>query len=316
MLPLVEDWPPCPGCGAGADSGRVRAQPLHVIPNSKHLVASPFLGLIGCTVCGLVYSTPRPDPAALAAYYDGDMDGGWSREEPVADSEKMRRKHAAASAALAPVLDAFPSPGCAFDYGCGAGAMLDVLQRRGWRTVGLEPGRIAAYAGQRHELITAIPDVPSYHVVIVHHVLEHVLDPAALLRQLHAAALAGAHIVVGVPSLEGVALTGGLKYVCSARHINAFTRDALANVLRVSGWQPTGDDRCPDPRRMVMHGTRADAAIAPRPGALAAAIAVLREYGRRLDTRGEFNVCPLEPAAAPPANGRPRSGVKDNGTNT
>jgi hypothetical protein len=298
MLPLVEDWARCPGCGAGGDGASVSARALHVIANSKRLVASPFLGVIGCELCGLVYTTPRPDPAALALYYDGNVEGGWTRQHPVDDSEKMRRKHAAAERALGPILHALPVGGSALDYGCGAGAMLDVLQRRGWSTAGLEPGRIAAYAAQRHELIAAIPAVPSYHLVIVHHVLEHVLDAGALLRQLHAAAFPGAHIVVGVPSLEGIAVTGGMKYACSALHINAFTRDSLANVLRVSGWQPVGGNRAADRRRILMHGARADAGLVPRPGALAVAANALQQYGRRLDARGEFSVCPFESADA------------------
>ena len=38
--------------------------------------------------------------------------------------------------------------------------------------------------------------------------------------------------------VAAVAVTGDLKYACSALHINAFTRESLANVLRVTGWQP------------------------------------------------------------------------------
>jgi SAM-dependent methyltransferase len=299
MLPFVEPWASCPGCGRAAGAGvfgPTGIHALHLIPNSKPLVASPYLALLGCEACGLVFSSPRPDAQAAARYYDAatEKDKGWKREDPVDNSVKMNKKHAAAAAALAPFLRT-PTPGRtrALDYGCGAGAMLDVLQDAGWETVGVEPSRIRTYSSRRHEIVDDIPGGGAFDLVIVHHVLEHVVDVRSLLQQLHAVAAPDARMLVGVPSLASVAVTGDLKYACSALHINSFTGDSLANVLRVNGWKPATIDERSVRNRLVVYAERADVPSASTPGALDTAVRALRDYGRRLDARGEFTLCPL-----------------------
>ena len=97
---------------------------------------------------------------------------------------------------------------------------------------------------------------------------------------------------MGVPSLEGVAVTGSLQYAWSPHHLNAFTRAALANLFRYAGWSPFSPPGVPDRQRIVMYGTRAAAALDPSPEALAPAIRALRQFSRRLDRDGTFLVCP------------------------
>ena len=279
--------PPCPGCASLA------LQALHIIPYAKRhvLVTSPWLALLGCQTCGLAFSAPRPTPEALEAFYDDQHDDGWNRRPP--STAAMIRKHAAAVAKLMQLGVLSRAPGQrALDFGCGAGAMLDVLQDTGWETVGIEPSRLAAFAARRHRIIDALPQVPTFDLVVVHHVLEHVLNPGHVMRQLATTCRPGAQLLVGVPSLEGVAVTGDLKYAWSPVHINAFTRAALANLLRQTGWSPFSPVGIPDRTRIVMYGTRAASTLAPTPEALGPATCALRQFGRRLDRDGRFLVCP------------------------
>ena len=283
----TETWPPCPGCAALA------LQALHIIPYVKRhvLAAAPFLALLGCRTCGLVFTAPRPTPKALGVFYDGQHDDGWIRSVP--STAEMTHKHAEAVAKLTPLSVLSRALGQrALDLGCGAGEMLDVLQDAGWETVGIEPGRLASYASHRHRIIDALPQVPTFDLVVVHHVLEHVLNPGDLMRQLAATCRPGARLLVGVPSFEGVAVTGDLEYACSPVHINAFTRAALANLLRQTGWSPVSPPGIPDRTRIVMYGTRATSTLAPTPEALGPATRALRQFGRRLDRDGRFLVCP------------------------
>ena len=282
----TETWPPCPGCAAPA------LQALHIIPYVKcHvLAAAPFLALLGCRTCGLVFTAPRPTPKALGVFYDGQHDDGWIRSAP---SAEMTHRHAEAVTKLTPLGVLSRARGQrGLDFGCGAGAMLDVLQDAGWETVGIEPGRLASYASHRHRIIDALPQVPTFDLVVVHHVLEHVLNPGDLMRQLAATCRPGSRLLVGVPSFEGVAVTGDLEYACSSVHINAFTRAALANLLRQTGWSPVSPPSIPDRTRIVMYGTRATSTLAPTPEALEPATCALRQFGRRLDRDGRFLVCP------------------------
>ena len=280
--------PPCPGCASRT------LQALHIIPYAKRhaLVTSPCLALLGCQTCGLAFSAPRPTPEALEAFYDDQHDDGWNRRPPPSTAE-MIRKHAEAVAKLTPLGVLSRAPGQrALDFGCGAGAMLDVLQNAGWETVGIEPSRLAAFAARRHRITDALPQAPTFDLVVVHQVLEHVLNPGHLMRQLAATCRPGARLLVGVPSLEGVAVTGSLHYAWSPYHLNAFSHAALANLLRYAGWSPFLPPGVPDRRRIVMHGTRAASVTDPSPEALAPAIRALQQFNRRLDRDGTFLVCP------------------------
>ena len=280
--------PPCPGCASLA------LQALHIIPYAKRhvLLTSPWLALLGCQTCGLAFRAPRPTPETLEAFYDGQHDDGSNRRPPPSTAE-MIGKRADAVAKLTPLGVLSPAPGQrALDFGCGAGGMLDVLQDAGWETVGIEPGRLASYASHRHRIINALPQVPTFDLVVVHHVLEHVLNPGHLMRQIAATCRPGARLLVGVPSLEGVAVTGDLKYAWSPVHINSFTRAALANLLRQTGWSPFSPAGIPGRTRIVMYGTRAASTLAPTPEALGPAICALRQFGRRLGRDGRFLVCP------------------------
>ena len=127
--------------------------------------------------------------------------------------------------------------GRGLDIGCGAGDILNVLQDEGWDTTGVEPhAALAAIAAQRHHLVAEVPREPTFDLVVVHHVLEHVLSPGGLLREARAAAAPGAHLLLGVPAFEDAATTGNIARACGPIHINGFTWAALRNAALMAGW--------------------------------------------------------------------------------
>jgi len=238
MFPLL-DPAPCPVCAY--DDPR----PLHVMRNMRQIVAGPFLGVLGCRRCGFVYVVPRPSAEALRGFYDPDYDDGWSRGREVESAqgiEKLERrfeaKRAEARAALRSIEPFLPAAsGVAFDFGCGGGAFLDVLKQDGWRTLGLEPHRLRTFAARRHEMVDAIPAEPIADLVIANHVLEHVGEPAAVLRQLAAATRRNGRLVCSVPDLEGLPVHRDLHYVLNAVHINGFTGVNLEHLCLLTGWE-------------------------------------------------------------------------------
>jgi SAM-dependent methyltransferase len=238
MFPLL-DPAACPICG------QADPRALHVMRNMRQIVADVFLGVVGCRRCGLVYVTPRPSEEALRGFYDPDHDDGWGRGKDVDTPQGVRKlerkfdaKRAEARLALEVVSRLLPPrAGVAFDYGCGGGAFLDVLQEQGWQTIGLEPHRLAGFAARRHRMVDEIPLTPSADLVIANHVFEHVGDPLSVMRQLAAATREGGRLLCSVPDLEGLARHQDLHYVLNAVHINGFTGVSLRHLCEMAGWE-------------------------------------------------------------------------------
>jgi SAM-dependent methyltransferase len=286
MLPLIESWAECPACET-----ETPRRALHVQRNRKSpLVNGPYYAVIGCERCGLAYVSPRPTSDALARYYVDEDRVGWTvRHDEAYAAAKEEKKARLADRVVAPILRA-RGPGRALDVGCGAGDILNALQKAGWETVGIEPHAARrAIAAHQHRLIEDIPREPTFDLIIFHHVLEHVLAPCDLLRAARAAALPDAHLLVGVPAFEDVAVTGNLARACGPVHINGFTGPALRNAITMAGWavaslagKPLKHDR------HVVYAVATGPPQPPEPRCLDEAVAVLRQYGRRLDRSGEF----------------------------
>lgn len=285
MLPLVEPWSACPVCAA--DTPR---RALHVIRNRKSpLISGPYYALLGCEQCGIAYVSPRPTAGAMNRFYEDEDRDGWTvRHDEAGAAAKRDKKSQLASRALLPILGARQA-GRALDIGCGAGDILNVLKLSGWTTVGIEPhAALAAIAGQNHQLIAEVPSEPTFDLVVVHHVLEHLLSPGSVLREARAAAAPGAHLLLGVPAFEDAASSGNIARACGPIHINGFTWPALRNAALMAGWSPINP-----PEALVLKGRHILYAVAadpqpPEPGALEVALDVLRQYGRQLDRAGEF----------------------------
>ena len=80
--------------------------------------------------------------------------------------------------------------GNVLDLGCGSGEWLDKMTRLGWRTQGVEPDPAAAEIARRggHEVFcgtfeeAALPG-GSFDAIVMSHVIEHLANPAATLRE-------------------------------------------------------------------------------------------------------------------------------------
>jgi methyltransferase family protein len=303
MLPLLEKFPACPGCA----NANVRS--LHVFRNIKPIVETPFLALLGCPVCGLVYNSPRPTEEQLSQYYDPTNEDGWGKGRSVDDAaradhlEKWLIGKRTFAGRLLDAIGAFVAiPDTperqAFDFGCGGGALLDVLQDRGWKTTGLEPARLRKFAESRHVMIDRIPDAECFDFVNVSHVLEHLLYPAQVLEALARASRPGGVLLCSVPDLEALPRHHDFRYVSNPHHINSFTGASLTTMMQRTGWQPVrvmsaavlAEGTVRDAaQRLIGVGCRDPAAgQLPLPREpLEAAENALRIYGRQLQSDGK-----------------------------
>ena len=85
----------------------------------------------------------------------------------------------------------------------------------------------------RHQEVVELPGAPTFDLVIVHHVLEHLLNPLEVLRALAGSMAEGGVLHLSVPRLDAVDRHAGRGYFIrpGSKHILAFTRDCLVILL-------------------------------------------------------------------------------------
>jgi SAM-dependent methyltransferase len=234
----------CPAC----QGSRLRLlEPIslyHTSPESRTGFAT------GCEDCGLLFVNPPPDPESLKAFYSRDGAWGISHERPTEALERRARRALAgyrkpnqrrrARHALLEALDTVtpiftpPADASVLDFGCGDGKLLNGLQEEGWDTFGIEPSTDVAFL--RHQRLDDVPAEPSFNLVILHHVLEHVGGPLDLLQRLSNATRRGGALFISVPRLDTLPEHRDFSYCLNGRtHIVAFSEDCLRELLRRAG---------------------------------------------------------------------------------
>jgi SAM-dependent methyltransferase len=139
----------------------------------------------------------------------------------------------------------FQRPGAVFEMGCGNGLMLQMLRRRGWRTVGSERTEAAArIARETRGLVVvsggldAIDPSARFHLILLNQVLEHLADPAETLGKLAAMLKPGGKLIIGVPnftSWQSVFAKDRWFHLDVPRHLHHYSLPGLTLLLAGQG---------------------------------------------------------------------------------
>lgn len=203
---------------------------------------------------------PAADELAVfyqSHYYDLIRRGGRAPElgRPLAGGEAATREREWLAATLytdvADGLAALIPPGSAvLDIGAGTGDCVAHLLGCGYAASGIEPSAEASrLAREQGRCVSAATvetwvDEPghrgAYAGVVLLNVLEHVADPLAVLRDVHALLAPGGAVCVRVPNdfSDWQAAAQGPRepwWVAAPDHINYFSHDSLAATLAACG---------------------------------------------------------------------------------
>lgn len=136
------------------------------------------------------------------------------------------------------------------DVGCASGAMSARIAPFVREVVGIDHDLGAVAVAAKREIPNAtfrvveledgMPNSENYDVAILSHVLEHVVEPEQLLREL---TMVAARLLIEVPDFESDALNFARvlldrPFYTDGDHAREYCLDTLKSHLAASGWRP------------------------------------------------------------------------------
>lgn len=151
---------------------------------------------------------------------------------------------------------AFPKEGLGrsvLDVGCGSGYLGALLAERGFSVTGVERANEYTTPFPRSvrlieaDLESGLPDTGGpFDYVLCADILEHLRDPAALLRQLRSILKPGGALIASLPNSGNVYFRLNIaagrfpqhdKGLFDRTHIRFYMWDGWVNLLQTSGWR-------------------------------------------------------------------------------
>jgi SAM-dependent methyltransferase len=218
--------------------------------------------LLRCAACGYIRNANPPAQNEIKGIEEAnDAYDAWGLEQ------------LAAYRPLATFIDGFyrgPRPGQLLEIGCAKGFLLADLRDQGWDVAGVElTEKTSGFARDTLRLPvicgpfehTSFPTA-SFDLVVMCHVLEHVLEPSAVLRETHRILCRRGLVFAIVPDFGAYEAEGKVAEIVYPIHVSHFTSATMRILFRNAGFTVTFVDGFDRTVRMV--GERAGPGWVPR----------------------------------------------------
>jgi SAM-dependent methyltransferase len=232
----LETLSACPIC----QSGPTQLAPLQPQP--------PF-GIQQCLACKMVFLSPRPPAAGMKDYYDEFYSDKQDRDPR---QERRAQRH------LRRLNRHFVRPGRVLEIGAGDGYFLHAARDAGWEIEGLELSAPRVQHAQEWfglplqncDLMAAALKPATFDAVVMLQLIEHMHDPAAVLRKVRSLLRPGGILTLSTPNILAYARKDrGVDSWRIPRHLFFFTPRTLmcsaeacgfkviSQPLKTSAWQ-------------------------------------------------------------------------------
>jgi SAM-dependent methyltransferase len=222
------------------------ANQLRTLFAARDFITGRDFTVAHCDECGFDVTTPQPGAEEMDAYYPSGYYGTIEdRRFPHFVETLQNALYTLRVREVEAVANS--GPGRVLDVGCGRGVLLQEFRRRGWEVQGTELSEQAAsYARQTLKIPVEIGSLETLHfpanhfdAVTLWHVLEHVVNPRALLAEINRILKPDGVLLIAAPnfgSLEARVSKDKWFHLDVPRHVTHFSQDTLENALNESGF--------------------------------------------------------------------------------
>lgn len=141
------------------------------------------------------------------------------------------------------IIDKFANNvGRALEIGSSTGLLLKLLQKKGWDILGVEVSARAGKFARKHGIPTLITSFEKvklskdfFDVIILNHTLEHLNNPAQIIRKINSLLVQNGIIFIDVPNFGGFSakiLRKNWPYLLPNEHYWHFTLDSLLKIFK------------------------------------------------------------------------------------
>jgi 2-polyprenyl-3-methyl-5-hydroxy-6-metoxy-1,4-benzoquinol methylase len=179
----------------------------HYLDVKDHSISKEEFRLLRDETIDLVFTFPQPIEEKLATYYESeDYISHTDGKRSLFEKAYQFVKNIALKRKLKLINELQSSKGLLLDIGTGTGDFLSQAKQNGWQIIGVEPNEkarnIALQKGVTYIGHTSELEDHSVDVVTMWHVLEHVPDVNAQIKELKRLLKPAGTIVIAVPNFN------------------------------------------------------------------------------------------------------------------
>jgi 2-polyprenyl-3-methyl-5-hydroxy-6-metoxy-1,4-benzoquinol methylase len=204
--------------------------------------------LDSCSACRCLFLNPMPGEEEIAGFYPNQY--WWSASSPglLKKLESVYRRIALRGHVSFISKAAANRTGLELlDVGCGSASLLGLMKNRGFRVMGVDFSSEAAAVAKTENGVNVIVGSlghaafadASFDIVTLFHVMEHVTNPRAVLKEVARILRPGGSVVLQVPNIDSwqFRMFGAKWYGLDIpRHVIDYSKESMLRLLDDAGF--------------------------------------------------------------------------------
>lgn len=216
-----------------------------------YTVSQNIFSIWQCNDCTVRFTQDVPAQDAIGAYYASEnyISHSDTKKGIINSLYHLVRKRTLGTKKNLIVKETGISTGAILDIGCGTGAFLDTMQTAGWHISGLEPDETArTKAAELYNILPQESDklfelqLGSFNAITMWHVLEHVHNLHAYIKQIETLLAPAGKLFIAVPNYTSKDATIYGEHWAAydvPRHLYHFSPESIEQLVSMHGLKLT-----------------------------------------------------------------------------